>query len=746
MSRVGKIARRSFLIGSAAILGGVAFGVYKVKTPYPNPLQDGLAEGAASFNPWVLIDGDGVTLITPHADKGQGVMSSQAALIAEELDIEFGQFKTSFGAPDKAYWNTAMADEAAPFKTTNQGFLAETTRTVMGGVLKLVQMQGTGGSTAMPDSFDKLRRAGAVARETLKLAASHHSGVPVAQLKTANGAVQLPDGSDLKYTELAPIAAGLDPVTDVSLRSPDQWRLIGKPMQRLDVVAKSTGTQAYGIDFKIDGMVHAAIKVNPRQGGALNGYDATVAKSMRGVSQIVEITGGVAVIADNTWRALQAAEAIEFDWGPAPYPAEMDAHWAAIANSFNDDQLDSTWRDDGDAEAALAAGTPIRAEYRSPYVAHAPMEPLNATVLVTDQGVEIWAGHQMPILLQQQVAKVTGHDSDQVIFHNLFIGGSFGHRLEFEFVKQAAEIANQMRGTPVKLTYSREEDFAHDFPRHPGIARGQGTVRNGRVETVDLSVAMPSVIGSQMGRAGLPVPGPDSQISAGSWNNPYALPNFRMRAYRAPELAPVSSWRSVGAAANGFFFDCFLDEMIHAAGADPMAERIRLMDHDVSRKVLEAVAEMSSWGGELGPDQGRGVAFAESFGVPTAEVVEVTNTANGIRIDKVWLAADVGTVIDPVNFENLGQGGVIFGLGHAINCEITYSDGMAEQSNYDSHEAMRMYQCPEIFVKGLENGSKVKGFGEPPVPPAAPALANAIFAATGQRIREMPLNKHISFV
>ncbi len=746
MSRIGKIARRSFLIGSAAIVGGVAFGIYRVKTPYANPLEQGLEEGAATFNPWVLIDSEKVTLITPHADKGQGVMSSQAALIAEELDIEFGQFETSFGKPDKAYWNTAMANEAVPFKATDESFGAETTRSIMGGMMKLLQMQGTGGSTAIPDSYDKLRRAGAVARETLKLAASQQTGVPVASLTTAAGAVHLPDGTALKYTELAGIAAEIEPVTDVTLRDPKDWRLIGKPMQRLDTVGKSTGTQGYGIDINIDGMLHATVKLNPRQGGKLNGYDAAEAKAMRGVKKIVEITGGVAVIADNTWRAIQAAEAITFDWGPAPYPAEMEDHWQAMASAFTDENLDSKWRDDGDVDAALAAGEPIRAEYRAPYVAHAPMEPLNATVLVTEDAVDIWTGHQVPIMLTQKVAVITGHDVDQVRFHNMFIGGSFGHRLELGFVEQAAEIANHMRGTPVKMTYSREEDFAHDFPRHPGIARGVGVVRNGKVEAIDLGVAMPSVISSQMGRAGIPVPGPDSQIAAGSWNIPYTMPHYRMQAFRVPELAPVSSWRSVGASANGFFFDSFLDELIHKAGADPMEERIRLMGHEHSRKVLEAVAEMSSWGGELGPDKGRGVAFVESFGVPTAEVIEVTKTEDGIRIDKVWLAAEVGKVIDPVNFENLGQGGVVFGLGHAINCEITYSDGMAEQTNFGDHEAMRLYQCPEIFVRGLENGDKVRGFGEPPVPPAAPALANAIFAATGQRIREMPFNKHISFV
>lgn len=746
MSRARKIARRTFLIGSAAIAGGVAFGTYLVKRPHDNPLLSELEDGEAVFNPWVKIDSEKITLVTPHGDKGQGVVSVQAALIAEELDVEFGQFETDFGKPSAAYWNTAMADEGVPFMSTDTGFTAETMRGVMGGLLKVMGLQGTGGSTTVPDSFDKLRRAGAVARETLKLAASKQTGVPVEQLKTANAAVQLPDGTELKYTELAGIAAGLDPVRDVKLREPSEWRMLGKPMKRLDIVGKSTGTLNYGIDLAVEGMVHAAIKVNPRQGGKLNGYDASAAEQMRGVNKIVEITGGVAVVADNTWRAIQAAEAIEFDWGPAPYPAEQDAHWEAVGNSFTEEHLDSQWRDDGDVETALSGSGVFEAEYRSPYVAHAPLEPLNAIIRVTDAGVEVWTGHQIQRQLQVLVAAITGHEQDQVVLHNQYMGGSFGHRLEFEHIKQATEIANQMRGTPVKLTYSREEDFAHDFPRHISIGRGRGKVSDGKVEAIDLQIASPSVISSQMGRANIPVPGPDSQIAAGSWNNPYDLPNYRMRAYRAPELAPVSSWRSVGAPGAGFEFDCFLDELIHEAGADPMEERIRLMGHDVSRKVLETAAEMSSWGSKLEAGRGRGVAFVESFGVPTAEVVEVTDTGNGIRIDKVWVVCDVGRVIDPVNFENLVQGGVIYGLGHAMNCEITYSDGMAEQSNYHAHEGMRLYQCPEIIVKGLEYGEKVRGIGEPPVPPAAPALANAIFAATGKRIREMPFNRHIDFV
>lgn len=747
MVNIGKIARRTFLVSSVAVAGGVAFGYYTVKKPHKNPLLDDLAEGEAVFNPWVKVSPEGVTLVTPHMDMGQGAVSMQAALIAEELDIEFGQFDISLGVPAAAYYNTALGAELAPFRSTDQSFQAEAMRTVFSAVTKLMGAQGTGGSSSVPDSFEKLRIAGAVARETLKKAAAKQTGIAIEDLKTANGAVFLPDGSKIDYTELAHEASKVKPVQNLDLRDPSQWRLVGKAMQRLDVVPKSTGTLPYGIDLEFDNMLFATVKVNPRQGGGMNGYDASVAEKMRGFKKLVPVTNGVAVVADNTWRAFKAANAIAFDWGSAPYPAEQTDHWREVENSFVEERLNNEWRHDGDVEDAIAsADSFVTAEYRAPYVAHQPLEPIGAVIKVTDDRVDIWVGHQMPRFAQEKVAAVTGHDIEDVHLHNQYVGGSFGHRLEFENVTLAAEIGNQLRGEIIKLTYSREEDFAHDFPRQIAMARGKGVVSDGRVDTYDLSVAAVSSSASQSGRAGISRPGPDGQLAAGAWNLPYAVPNFRMRAYQAPELAPTSSWRSVGASSNGFFADCFLDELIHAAGADPMEERLRLVGHDVSRKVLEAAAEMSNWGSDLGPNRGRGVAFVESFGVPVAEVVEVTDTPGGIKIDKVFIAADVGKVVDPVMFDNMMKGGVIWGLGHAMNCEITYADGMAEQSNFHAHEGMRLHQCPEIFVRGLENAEKIRGIGEPPVPAAAPALANAIFAATGKRVREMPFNKHVQFV
>ncbi|TMM51814.1 xanthine dehydrogenase family protein molybdopterin-binding subunit [Sulfitobacter sabulilitoris] len=744
MASIGKIARRTFLIGSAAIAGGVAFGIYKVRQDPANPLADDLAQGAATFNPWVRIDATGITLITPHPDLGQGATSMQAALIAEEMDLDFGQFATDIGVPSAAYYNRALADDGVPFMSTDDSFVAEAARGVMGGLVKLMGAQVTGGSTSVPDSFDKLREAGAVARETLKAAASQQTGIAVGELTTASAAVVLPDGTRIAYADLAQTAAGIEPVRDVALRGPSQWRLIGKPMQRLDILAKSTGTQMYGIDIEMDGMVHATTKCNPRKGGAMLGYDASAAETMRGVKKILPVTNGVAVVADNTWRAFRAAEEITFDWGPAPYPAEQQGHWDAVGAAFTDDHLDREWRNDGDVDAALS-GDVVEAEYRAPYVAHQPLEPLSAVALVTDDRADVWVCHQGPRFVQDRVAAMTGLAADQVHVHNQYAGGSFGHRLEFENIDRTVEIAMQMPGTPVKMTFRREEDFAQNITRHIGMSRARGAVAEGRVVACDLGIATPSVLRSQMKRLGQSLPGPDNQIPAGAWNLPYDLPNFRVRGYAVPELAPVSSWRSVGASTAGFFADSFLDELIHAAGADPMAERLRLCNDDVARKVLEAVAEMSDWGGDMGPDRGRGVALVNSFGVPVAEVVEVTNTDRGIRIDRVFVAADVGRIVDPVNFENNVQGAVIWGLGHAMNSEITYADGMAEQDNYHMAEGMRLNQCPEIIVRGLENAEKIRGIGEPPVPPAAPALANAIFAATGIRLREMPFYNHIDF-
>jgi isoquinoline 1-oxidoreductase beta subunit len=612
-------------------------------------------------------------------------------------------------------------------------------------------LQITGGSTTVPDAFDRLRVAGAVARQMLMIAAAQRSGVPFTQLRTRDGAVLLPDGRALSYPSLAMDAAKIIPPTVVPLKPADQWRYLGRPMQRLDTLAKSTGTAVYGIDLRLPGMVYATVRTNPRIGGGVLRIEAQAAEKARGVIKVVALPGGFGVIADNTWRAFRAAALVKADWGPAPYPSTSEALFASVAASFDDGHRDSRLRDDGDVEAALQAAGPrvLTAEYRVPYLAHAPLEPMNVVVQLKDGRLDIWTGTQIPRFLVAAAAQLTGLDEAQIHLHAQISGGSFGRRLEDDYVRQAVALSQAHPGVPIKMTWTREEDMTHDFPRPLAIGRLRGAVAGGQVQAFDLSIAAPSVTASQLSRIGQSVPGSDVAIVAGAWDQPFAVPHHRVSGYRAPATVPVSSWRSVGASGNGFVHECALDELIHAAGADPLAERLRLCTDAPSRRVLQAVGELAGWGTPLAPSpdgrRGRGLAFTLSFGVPVAEVVEVTATAQGIRIDRAFVACEVGRVLDPVNFEGQVQGGVVWGLGHAVNCALTYADGMVQQTNFDTYPGLRLHQTPQITVKALETTAEVRGIGEPPVPPAAPALANAIFAATGQRIRELPLIRHIAF-
>ncbi|MBB5515127.1 isoquinoline 1-oxidoreductase beta subunit [Rubricella aquisinus] len=751
MGRARTIARRSFLIGSAAIVGGVAFGVFVAKRPIPNPLLETLGEGEAAITPYVKIDASGITLITPRADMGQGSYSVQAYLIAEELDIDPTTATLTPGQPGPAYFNRAVLGEVVPFAAHNRSAMAEGLRNAMAVPAKFLAFQMTGGSSTVPDSYTRLRMAGATARETLKDAAARQTGHARATLRTEDGHVILPDGTRIAYTALARHAAEIAPVTDVTLRDPSEWRYLGREgLMRTDMRAKVTGEERFGIDITFPGMKFATVRANPGLGGEVIRYDASAAETMRGVERIIPISHGIAVVADNTWRAFRAADALEITWGAPDYPATSEAMFDTLEQTLSARRgREPRLRNDGDAAQVLEnAPRVIEARYRVPYLAHAPLEPMNAVVHASPARLDIWTGTQIPLFIRDRAARIAGIDKGDVHVHVYPMGGSFGHRLEMTHVEQAVEIARALPDTPIKMTWSREEDMTHDYPRPAAVAHARGTVTEGRVECLDLSVAQSGMLSSWFGRLmGLPVPGYDPTLTAGAWDQPFAIPHYRVTGYRAQEMVPISSWRAVGATSNGFFHDCFLDELIHAAGADPLAERIRLCSDPTSRRVLETVGELAGWTGpDLGPQRGRGVGFTQSFGVPCAHVVEVTQTDRGIRIDKVFTAIDSGRVLDPTNYRAQGMGGVIWGLGHAMNCALTYENHAPQQTNFDSYAGMRMYQVPQIEIRILEDGQRIRGVGEPPVPPAAPALANAIFAATGQRIRTLPLRNEIAFL
>ncbi|WP_377189932.1 xanthine dehydrogenase family protein molybdopterin-binding subunit [Ruegeria meonggei] len=738
MASVGKILRRTFLIGSAAVVGGVAFGAYYVSRPAPNPLKPG--EGEAALNPFVLIDQNGVTLFAPRAEMGQGVKTTWAALIAEELDVDLDQVTVLHGPAAAAYYNSAMMGESLPNKGYDISNFQHNLAEALGVVGRVLSLQVTGGSTSMKDGFERMRLAGASARETLKQAAANRLGVDPSALKTASGFVIAPDGDKIAYTELAIEAAVIEAV-EAPLRAPSEWRYLGRTQPRLDMAGKVTGTAEFGVDVRLPGMKFAAVRMNPKLGGVMNSYDDSAAKTMPGVEKVVNLGTGVAVVANNTWLANQAVEAIDVDWGDAPYPSETDEIFSHIAKAF-DDAPNSTMRDDGDVTTLPDGASEITAEYKVPYLAHATMEPMNATALFTGNALELWCGNQAPTLIQMRVASVANLDTEAVQIHTTYLGGGFGRRGEFDFGEIATKVAMAMPNVPVQTTWSREEDMRHDFYRPGAMARMRGAVKDGQAVLIDGQVAAQSCAQQAVNRyTGLPAAGADKVLVEAFFNQPYAVPNYRMSGHVVDLDIPVGFWRSVGNSHNGFFHETFIDELAHAAGRDPLDFRLELAksEHAPSAGCLEAVREMSNWTGQTAKGVGRGVALTYSFGTPVAQVIEVVDEDGTIRINKAWIACDMGLALDPDNVKAQMFGGMMYGLSAACFGEITFSEGEVEQFNFPDYDAIRMHTAPQVEVRVLETNRHMGGAGEPGTPPSMPALGNALFDLTGERARTLPL-------
>ncbi|MGC0222544.1 molybdopterin cofactor-binding domain-containing protein [Pseudooceanicola nitratireducens] len=746
MSRIGKIARRTFLIGSTAVVGGVAFGVYVARKPAPNPLTP--EDGEVALNPFVVIDGKGVTIIVPKAEMGQGVQTTWATLAAEELDMDPADLRIEHGPPGKAYYNRGMGTQLFPTADYKLSGWQET----LGGYLsvagKLLDGQITGGSTSMVDGFDKMRQAGASARETLKEAAAQRLGVARSKLKTEGGAVIAPDGTRLTYVDLALEAAELEPETP-RLRNPRDWKLIGQSQPRHDQAPKATGTAEFSIDVRLPGMKFAALKRNPHQGGTMAGFDDTEALKLPGVEKVVGLGDGVAVIANNSWSAMQGAEAVVIDWVKGTHPETTDELYAEIARAM-EGEANSNMLDRGDVTAPLPErAVEVTAEYSVPYLSHAQMEPLSATALFHGDRLEIWSGNQAPIHSRKVAAEEVGLEVEAVEMHTTLMGGGFGRRGFLDFTRYAARLAAKLPGEPVQLLWSREEDMGHGYYRPGAIGSFRGAVKDGRAVMLDGRIAGQSATASFMKILfGFAPSGPDKGHVEGAFDQPYGIPNARIRGYLADVGVPVGPWRSVGSSVNAFFFDSFLDEMAHAAGTDPLAFRLDLMRGEDSRsaKVLEAVGDACNWTGTTPEGVGRGVGFCYSFGTPVAEVIEVQQTDAGIKIAKAWIAADPGRAIDPQNVRAQLFGGMAYGLSAALHQQITFADGAAEQQNFYDYDAIRMHTMPEVVdIRILENGHRISGIGEPGTPPAASALANALYDLTGVRARRLPLADQFDF-
>jgi len=754
MGKLGTLTRRAFLVTSAAVAGGVVFGTYKYKQPLDNPLLNAdntASPDFASLNPYIKIDSSGVTIITPRAEMGQGVHSSLAMMVAEELDLDWTTIKTEHGPASNSYYVSVMM-EAMIGHQYDHSKNTTRLRSLSHIATKFLGAQFTGGSTTTPDGFIKMRSAGASARLALTQAAARQWQLDPSTLKTENGFVINPANDEkLSYVELAVAAAEIGAPEHPPLRDASEWRYIGKSVPRVDIPAKSTGTAEFAIDVRQKDMLFATVKMSPRFGAGIKTSDTSKAEAMQGVEKIVKLdNNGFAVIANNTWRAFKAANAIEVEWEDASYPPSTEGILQAYEQSF-DTEPNGTFDEKGDVQLVLAdAGdTLVQAEYRVPHLAHSTMEPMTATAQVKNGRVDLWTGSQTPTGFRDAIMQEGEHAESNVHIHTTFLGGGFGRRVETDFAMLAYKTAQHTDGRPVNVTWSREEDVRHDFYRPAAIGRFKGVMGDTKPTMLDAQIASPSIMLSLSKRGPYPAMGPDPLIAEGTAGQPDAIDNVRIRTF-APELdIPIGFWPSVGASYNGFMHESFMDELAASKELDPIEMRLALFGDlsEPANKAVEKVAEMANWSGRQSPEGfGRGFAYTLSFGAHTAQVIDVSVTESGIKIEKVYCAVDVGTAIDPRNIEAQIQSAVVYGLSSAISGEITFEDGMVVQSNYHDYPAMRMYQVPPIEVVVLENNPTITGVGEPGTPPAIPALANAVYAATGQRIRELPMNKHIDFV
>jgi isoquinoline 1-oxidoreductase subunit beta len=760
---MAKLSRRIFMIGSALAGGGLAVGYLWARRPWPDPLKGRLAAGEIALNPWIKIGADGVvTLITPRAEMGQGAQTGLAQLLAEELDVKVESIRVEHGPADRAYMNWAITRLAIPFGQEGKGFSGAAAGALLPVVAKLSGHQITGGSSSLKDGFDSLRTAGAAARQMLIAAASARTKIPADKITTDNGFV-IAGTERIAYGALAGDAAKLKPPAKVALKLRAQWKVIGKSIPRTDLLSKVTGAPIYGLDVVLPNMLHATVRMNPMLGAAMTGLDATKAKAMAGVVAVVDLSskvagGGFGVIADNTWRAFQAADAVKPTWAAAAYPPTTDALFARLTEAL-DTKNGHDFRRDGDADGAVKSAqsdnlanklTVVEAEYRAPFLAHTAMEPMTATALIDKGKLTLWTGTQVPTLLIEMAKREFGYRPENVEVVTTFLGGGFGRRLELDYSRYAIMLAKAVEGRPVKVTWTREEDVTHDFYRPAAIARFKGAVGpEGIPVALRARIASPSVGKPFVARIlpDLPLMGPDKLIAEGAFDQPYAIANYHVEGLEVDLGVPVGNWRSVGCSQNAFFHETFLDELSRAGKIDPLTMRLKLMEkRPAERAVLAQVAAMSGWGKTpKAPGTGRGMAATRSFGSMCAQVVEIVDQGGALRVSKVWAAIDVGTAVNPALIRRQVESAIVYGLSAAMFEEITFKDGAVQQSSFTDFEALRMNQMPQVEVAVMEVQEHLGGVGEPGLPPVIPALGNAIFDLTGKRLRSTPFAKGVKF-
>ena len=685
MSTVMKATRRGFLKTGASAVGGLLLG-FRLH-------GETTAPAASKLNAWVHIaPDDRVTLFIHKAEMGQGTVTSLAMLLAEELECDWNRIRTEFPGIDPAFGRN----------------------------------QGVVGSASIRTSYDTLRRAGAAARQMLVEAAAQKWGVNASECRAENGAV-LHGGQKLSYGALADAASKLPVPANVALKRPDEFTVIGKSHRRLDTPDKTNGRAVFGIDVRVPGMLHAVVARCPVFGGKVASFDAAKAKAAPGVKFVAPISTGVAVVADNTWSAIQGRNLLEvkFDEG-----AHAGVSSAGISAAFAGHmaQAGSVQKQTGDAATALAgAARKIEARYEVPYLAHAPMEPLNATADVKPDRCEVWASTQGQTAAHSEAMRITGLKPEQVIINTRYMGGGFGRRARSDYIGEAVEISKAI-GAPVQLTWTREDDMQYDWYRPASLAHFAGGL-----DSDGWPVALTS-------RVACPYFGGPRTAVEGIADMAYAIPNLLVDSHDVNLGIPVSYWRSVGFSQNTFFTESFIDELAAAGGKDPLELRRRLLANSPRMlAALELAAAKADWGKPLPAGHGRGIGLSNNIGSNTVQIAEVSVLEGKLRVHRVVAAVDCGQVVNPAGVEQQIQSGIVFGLSAALKGAITIDQGRVQQGNFNHYDVLRIDEMPLVEVYLVPSHAAPGGIGEASTPGIGAAVANAVSAATGKRVRKLPI-------
>ena len=719
MSESFKLSRRAFLIRSSVTGAGLLLGFHlpAQRKLAAAPLDSAGADQPVEVNAWIEIHPDNSVLIrVARSEMGQGIFTALPMLVAEELDCDWGKVRAEYAAASE----NRRRDN-------------------------VYQSMSTGGSRSVRGSQDYLRMAGAVTRELLVSAAAARWNVPVKECHAANSVItHVPSGRTLDFGAVAAAAATLEPPEEVFLKEPEEWRLLGTPVKRLDVPDKIAGKPVFGTDVDIPGMLHAAIRACPVFGGKLQHYDAAAIEKRPGVVQVVALDAAVAVVAESWWQAQQALQALPVTWDEAGHGTVDDADIRTDLEAGLAADKTVVMAEHGKPDAPLpSSGKQIEATFYAPYLAHATMEPMTCTAAVYKDGrVEVWVPTQNASASLDAAARAAGIDPLRVKVHNTQLGGGFGRRgANQDFTEQAVRIAVAV-GRPVKLLWSREEDTQHDFYRPASMARLTAAVnKEGRLTGLRTRVAAPSILTSLGMKA---ADGTDPVALQGIADMFYSVPDFRADYVLRTLHVPVGFWRSVNHSQNTYFREHFLDQVARETGQDPYQFRLGMLkESPKQRAVLQAVAAKAGWGEALPANTHRGIAVETSYGSHCAQVVEVKVNGDGtFRLLRVVCVIDPGHVVNPDTIAAQVESGITYGLTAALFGDITIRKGRVLQGNFDDYPMLTLRQMPVVETHILASGDFWGGMGEPPLPPVAPALCNALYAATGKPVHSLPLSTH----